>query len=765
MVKSVQRAEINSFVKGLISEASPLNFPPDAERDGENFELNKDGSRDRRFGIDFETNAAFISSSETPTNLSSKNINSYRWFNAGGEANNEFGVVQIGSRIFVFDINKASISSLGYIGSVTISGVTGAELFRFASVEGTLIIAAGTPSIHFVKWDGTSLTYSTNRLLVRDQWGVPDGLEGNDINKRPSTLSAAHLYNLTNQGWGIPRKNAGGTLDDPIDIVFSGIGKYPSNSDTVYLGLQVRPVASGTPYERLFPDLFDDSLGLDSLAAKGYFIIDVLNRGTSRRTVYNNNRNKFPILSRALGTIPTDSTSGGAKVVADFAGRAFYAGFDGEITDGSSNSPVLNSYVLFSQLSSGTDDLVKCYQRGDPTSREVADLVDTDGGVIRISGARQIVGMFPISESLFVVAENGVWRIKGGSDYGFSATNYEVSKLSNYGCNCPNSLVLVGDKAFFWSDIGIFAIQRNEFGDWVVSNISEGTIQSLYDEIPSDHKEACHGVYDAFDKKVRWMYNRSSDPNSTEQVQELLLDLVLGSFHKVRIYNLSTNSPKIIGYLPSTSFEISDNEEIVVAGADTVVVGADNVIVMNAFRDAGVQAVKYITVHGVNGSNHTLFSFSQYKNSSFADWESVDNVGVDAFAFLETGDSPMGDSAVFKQAPYIVMHFRKTESGVVLEEGQLVPNNRSSCLIQTQWDWSNSANSFKWSDYLQVYRYRKPLFITGPLDPYDNGFEVITSKNKIRGRGRALGLRITTEPRRDCRILGWNLSVTGNSLA
>jgi hypothetical protein len=53
MVKPVTKAEISSFIKGFITEASPLNFPADASRDEENFELNVNGSRDRRLGIDF----------------------------------------------------------------------------------------------------------------------------------------------------------------------------------------------------------------------------------------------------------------------------------------------------------------------------------------------------------------------------------------------------------------------------------------------------------------------------------------------------------------------------------------------------------------------------------------------------------------------------------------------------------------------------------------------------------------------------------------
>ena len=60
MPKQGQRFEIKAFIKGLITEASPLNFPAEATIDEENFELRKNGTRERRFGMDFEDNYSLI---------------------------------------------------------------------------------------------------------------------------------------------------------------------------------------------------------------------------------------------------------------------------------------------------------------------------------------------------------------------------------------------------------------------------------------------------------------------------------------------------------------------------------------------------------------------------------------------------------------------------------------------------------------------------------------------------------------------------------
>lgn len=763
MVKPVAKAEISSFIKGFITEASPLNFPADASRDEENFELNSDGSRDRRLGIDFETDYTLRSTGYTATNIESVATTSYKWLSAGNDANNEFVVVQFGDHIDVYDSANDTISTDGYVGTVTLTGVDATKRFSYGSVDGKLVIAAGTENIHLVEYVGTSLVYSTTRILVRDLWGLP-GNEGNDVTIRPTIQTDEHIYNLRNQGWGVPRKNSAGTLSDPVSVFYSSYSAFPSNAETVYTALQFQPVTAGTPFERLYPDLFNDSLGLDAASAKGYFIIDLLRRGSSRLTENGDNQDKYPSLVYPLTDLAADITSGGAAVVEDFAGRMFYAGFGGAVTDGDSNSPILSSFVCFSQVVKKSDDIVKCYQHGDPTSRESSDLVDTDGGFIRISGAKKILGLAGLSSDLFVIADNGIWKISGGSDYGFTATNYAVSKISSYGCNNTASIVVVNDQIFFWGQEGIFSVVKNQYGDWIVSNISAASVQTYFDAIEVDDREKATGFYDPFDKKVRWVFNTDFDRDNLNTVYELILDVQLGAFSKTHIYNLATNTPEVVGIISSASFVAGLSPTNVVVDTEAVVVNGESVQTLISTRTAGIQSMKYVTLYSTVGGN-VGYTFSQYKDVTFKDWKTADGVGVDAFAFILTGVVTAKDSSVFKQTPYLVTHFLKTETGVETVGGELVPAKQSSCFIRSQWDWANSIVSNKWSSLFQAYRYRKPLFILDADDEYDNGFEVVTSKNKLRGRGRALSLYFSTEAGKDCRILGWNLSITGNSLA
>jgi hypothetical protein len=157
------------------------------------------------------------------------------------------------------------------------------------------------------------------------------------------------------------------------------------------------------------------------------------------------------------------------------------------------------------------------------------------------------------------------------------------------------------------------------------------------------------------------------------------------------------------------------------------------------------------------------FSFGLYKNPSFRDWVSVNGVGVDARAYLLTGWMTGGDSQRYKQVPYAIFHFNKTENGFEEDEvGDWIPTRQSSCKVSAQWDWSNSAVSGQWGKQFQAYRFKRHFTPSEISNPFNNGYQTVVTKNKIRGKGRALSLLIETEPDKDCQLLGWSMVMTAN---
>ena len=123
-----------------------------------------------------------------------------------------------------------------------------------------------------------------------------------------------------------------------------------------------------------------------------------------------------------------------------------------------------------------------------------------------------------------------------------------------------------------------------------------------------------------------------------------------------------------------------------------------------------------------------------------------------------------GDFLKEKQIPYIQFYFKRTENGYSSATGTLELTNQSSCKVQAQWNWTNSANSGKWGTEFQAYRLLRNYIPSGPTDPFDYGEGIIVTKNKLRGSGKTISLKISSEAGKDMQILGWGMPVTKHSI-
>ena len=440
-------------------------------------------------------------------------------------------------------------------------------------------------------------------------------------------------------------------------------------------------------------------------------------------------------------------------MVANFAGRVFYSGIISSITAGDSRSPNYSGYVFFSKLVENNGDLSKCYQEADPTNPDVYDLIATDGGYISIAEATNIVRLEATGLSLVVFASNGVWEVTGDSDTGFSAASHKIRKVTNIGCVSGASVVNAEGALTYWSRGGIYVLQANEVsGELVAQNVSVSSIQTLYDRISSPAKEYAVGVYDPAAKTIAWLYNDDvAYEGGSYYNTELVFNVVLGAFYKntVAIADIA-----LAGYMPVPDFNVDSFEEQIVVGALEVVAGAQYVELTIRVKSAGVGELKYLTTI----RNGTLyFTFSSYNNSSFLDWDEFYVGGINYSSFLVTGFEIAQAAAKHKQAPFIVFHLRRTETGFDAENNAI---GSSSCLVTPYWDFADHSISGKIAQQFQAYRLLRNFISAGPSVTFDYGQSVITTKSKIRGRGRALSLRIESEAGKDMNILGWSVLYT-----
>lgn len=858
MARQKSEGEFNSFVKGLVTEAGPLTFPENASLVDTNFILNKDGSRKRRFGMDYEVGFTEISTTQSLPSTGKIAYTSFLWESAGGDPATQVIVVQVGNELSFLDRNSLPISD-GLIHQEVLPITDAQTDLSYASIDGRLVVASGKKEVIVFEHSTVGAVISSVDVVLktRDLFGVQDiSLQGVDlfdghgINTRTSDFTDAHVYNLRNQTWGPARldieseditdpiarfvanssatgdtepyegflrflapdwytveiggtvtedgvlfdKNNGGgfppdsvllILDDgdldyegssdpePVFrgnyLIWNGLvwtqsavspresdGAFPSNADSV-TEFFFPDVDSGVnkTVDRFHAENAAQTTKGTSRASFGYFIIDVLNRGASRKTEYDNLRTRFPALQYEIESLPLDSTPGGPSVVTSYAGRVFYAGFSGEVVSGDDRSPNLASYVFFSQLVRTPSDVNKCYQEGDPTSKEEPDLLATDGGFLKLDGAYGIRNMVSLGRVLMVLADNGIWTIQGGAEEGFSATNILTTKVSDKGIIAPSSVVTIGDGLVFWSEDGIYQATRNQFGIYESNNISNQTIKTFYEGIVDEDRVHCKGYYDSYEDKIVWLYgSRLLDGTATK---ELVLDLQLGAFYVNELGRLANNLPLPVSIIEIKPFKLSPEQEDVTHNGAPVTYNGDQVTYTSLTRQGTFKETLYMTITGVSPLS---FTFSTYRDTQFLDWVSFDSVGVDAPATLIGGWGGTGEFKRYKQVPYMYVHSIKTETGF---NPDLTPINESSCLVQVQWDWANSDVGNRFGRQFQAYRHRRLFIPADSSDSFDDGERVVTTKNKLRGKGRVFSFKITTEPGKDLHLLGWSISLGVNS--
>jgi len=106
MAKKAEKT-FNSFVKGLVTEASELTFPEGSLVDGENFVLKRDGSLERRLGIDYENLYTKISTGLTDLQIAEGRSAFYRWNSPSGDSSLNIGVIRVYNKFWFVDLLKA----------------------------------------------------------------------------------------------------------------------------------------------------------------------------------------------------------------------------------------------------------------------------------------------------------------------------------------------------------------------------------------------------------------------------------------------------------------------------------------------------------------------------------------------------------------------------------------------------------------------------------------------------------------------------------
>lgn len=192
--------EFNTFVKGLMTDANPLTYPENTSQDELNFVLNRDGSRQRRLGMNWDNNPG------NSIRLRG-NHGSYLWENVSQSGVSVF-VVQSAFMIHFHLVDETgvlpSFLNLDISGMDTGNYQNGSDFpLSFSSGFGRLFVAGKHIEPFYVEIDEgfTYASLSACSIQIRDLDGLDDGYS-TDYNPTKTEVNKDHIYNLINQGWG-----------------------------------------------------------------------------------------------------------------------------------------------------------------------------------------------------------------------------------------------------------------------------------------------------------------------------------------------------------------------------------------------------------------------------------------------------------------------------------------------------------------------------------------------------------------------------------
>ena len=686
MAQSLSQKAVNNFVKGLITEAAELTFPEGASVDEANCDLRRDGTRRRRLGVAYEGSNALSSFTLSNSELTTTG----NWINVGGNANLEFLVLQKGSTLFFY--NKASTPFSNQLLSNSVNLATyqhsssagaGTAKCQFTSIKGNLVVSSPQINTIVIQYN-TNGTFTTTSVSfeIRDfEW------QSNVLNlygERSTVINDQDRdYDSANSGW-VGTKGAAA-----YNAYKSANTARPPLTHPWYAGKDDNGDFDQAEWKKIF--------GGTSRTANGHFILDFFTK--DRQTAS----------GISSMTKPTDPETARFRCAESFSGRVFYAGIDSSENSGT---------ILFSRSVETIADLGICHQVNDPTSEFLSDLLDTDGGVIRIPDAVKIQRLYAYQNSLFVFAENGVWQI-AGVDGVFRASSFSVNRVTRVGLLQPETFVEAEGIPFWWSDSGIHTLTTDPVsGQGTEQNLTIPTIQTLWDDIDATAKSRVTAIYDRVNKRIYWGYPNTGESVVSKLNNFLILDIPLQAFFPWSVSDETSNTDAIVGLAYYSTYTPSNT---------------------------GDPAVVLICREGSNNK----VTFGGFTGINFLDWGSANYI-----SFAETGYDFVGDLVTKKSSPYIVTYCRVTETGFTGNETDGYEAVRPSGLkVSAAWDFAEGFGPSQ-----QIYRLKYPLFPNSSnLNDFNYPEDVITSRVKVRGHGRSMRIKYESEQGKDFLLLGWGM--------
>jgi len=743
MARAVAIKNYFQFNKGLITEATGLSYPENSMKAAVNIDLNFDGSIKRRRGLQYEVDYEIDYIGTTvPENVI---IQTFLWENAGANRNLDILVVRIADQLRFFDASAGAVSA-NFMDDMALPVLVINERISFEKGNGFLFMGCSSMPTRVVEYDGTSFTYEDVAPQIRDEEGFDLGFE-NSFRPELADLTPEYYYNLANQGWPLKTvENWNNNTGLAWDWFDTAVNSYPAMSDRYLPGLKYDPRV----------DRNNDALSTEP--TKGRFIVDAFNidRGDVMASVASIAADSLAFANTISSTHPAIVTDERPSAVGFFQGHALM---------GTVSNKRYASQIFVSQSIKKIGDIKKCYAVNDPTADIESSPLDTDGGIVTIAGLGFVHAFKNLGPWCIIFSDTGVWSMRGADDGVFSINNAIVTRVSDAGSVSIDSIVSIDNTILYWTQQGIYAVVPDDTSlNITVQNITETSIQDLYNNISGIQRENTFGVLDKVNRKVYWLYNTdllASTGAVSFYNRALVYDIRLNAFYEHEYQDVSTSSTRLSCPFFKRDIVNFVEEVGILAGTEEVIAGTDEVVVeIQSSVTYETPSIMFVTMP-VNEGGNDMITFSLYNNRGFKDWPSAENVSYSSY--IETGYEILEQPGNTKQASCIHCFFNRTEESFIDRGTGVEFDYPSSCVLTSKWEWTTTGTANRWSDPQQVYRFRSPFIAGNSLDPFDYDYSVITTRSKVRGKGKAVSFRFESEEGKDFQLLGWAIEYTAGA--
>lgn len=769
-----------TFSKGLVTDSNPTTPVPDSASTLDNFILNRDGSIEtrRRLAVTEGPNAL-----PGFTYSSTQNISYYTW-NAVGNTyrsiiTKAISGIDSGSGQYVatltgynpvndntlftvlFRQSQADIAAGSPGNPVVIDAVVAYKDHLLLSIRNaaewsndngstwTPITATGRhlPKIWVFKYTTNLRLLTANTLQTRDFGTLSlDGFTGTPLNNRK-------VWNAENAGW---------TTAAITSYVAASGGSYPESNEIAQLGVN----ASGTfDYNLLKGQQFSETP-----APKGNRTTVPYYLPTSRSTTLGGSTTSYPAHNLSI--------AGSLKIriisMEVMASRVWYL----VKVDRGDNSAyhISTNFICYSEVIDDQDSFTICHSKLSPTDPFNNNPLPTDGGYIPLQADSEAHTLKALDNNLVIFDTRGISILQSDGAFDPTRGNFILRQLSstttvtfdNTGSIQSYSpiggavtetfltanltaynMISVEDNLFFLSNRGVEVIARREGTDtYVVRSLTEGKISEFMASIPMTNLARASVVHHTEANSIVWLFADQhvgtspwvipTNMNAWQCCNRLLvLDLGNGS--------ISTH----------TFGNAGDSEEVEVY---------PNYIYNWYGRqpEARIDStnIRFMGERDAVGTI-TLLDWATSDDLYGADFNSLDGTASNYTAIpymceAVTNEITLEETIRTKSNMSITTNFAIAETATDSNSAFVT---EGTCLGQVAWDYSNftTTNGSRTNEY-QLYRLSKVVGV-GASESYDYGQDVITTKTRFRGRGKAFRLRLKGEPGKLTHLLSYGYTI------